>query len=279
MDSTYTLATDLYYIYDQGYAFPEWILNKTVWHQFAWNKTVVFYTGNLEEVRQLMKQREPCNIGMRRYYNESEMLRTFGWKNGAYKAGSPNIAVYCVAHVKINQLLVPVKVINLIGCALDSNEQPDAKIYNTKAKVLRFYKEMWKFALHASIHSTCSKIKIFNVGGGAFAGDYFDTFISDIFEPAFLPLITEFEKHGITVLGYDRAKKEFNGGFIPRIFNDPTEDISDTLYVNAWDPWAIIGNGNKNDKSLDGYFGRCSNMSVLGWSVTNPYIQYEYVNM
>jgi len=50
-----------------------------------------------------------------------------------------------------------------------------------------------------------------------------------------------------------------------------TEDTTpaDTLYINAWDPWSIIGNGNAADGSLDGHWGRNSNMSVLGWSMTN----------
>lgn len=69
-------------------------------------------------------------------------------------------------------------------------------------------------------------------------------------------------------------KKQFNGGVIPNIFENESEDIENTLYVNAWDPWSIIGNGNGGDRSLDGCWGRCSNMSVLGWSVTNPTIQY-----
>jgi hypothetical protein len=44
--------------------------------------------------------------------------------------------------------------------------------------------------------------------------------------------------------------------------------------VNAWDPWSMIGNGNDRDNSLDGNWGRCSNMTVLGWSEANPFIKY-----
>jgi len=50
-----------------------------------------------------------------------------------------------------------------------------------------------------------------------------------------------------------------------------------TLYVNAWDPWSMIGNGNDRDGSLDGHWGRRSNMAVLGWSPTNPSIKYRAV--
>lgn len=47
-------------------------------------------------------------------------------------------------------------------------------------------------------------------------------------------------------------------------------DLDTTMYVNAWDPWSLIGNGNERDGSLDGFWGRSSNMAVLGWLPTNP---------
>ena len=51
------------------------------------------------------------------------------------------------------------------------------------------------------------------------------------------------------------------------------------MYVNAWDPWTIIGNGNENDNSLDGYWGKSTNMSVLGWFLTNPEMTFRPVLM
>jgi hypothetical protein len=41
-------------------------------------------------------------------------------------------------------------------------------------------------------------------------------------------------------------------------------------YINAWDPHSIAGNGNENDKSLDGYIGANSAISLLSWPPTNP---------
>lgn len=54
-------------------------------------------------------------------------------------------------------------------------------------------------------------------------------------------------------------------------------DLEETVLVNAWDPWSLIGNGNVFDNSLDGYWGRCSNMAVLGWLRTNPDMQFVAV--
>ena len=48
-----------------------------------------------------------------------------------------------------------------------------------------------------------------------------------------------------------------------------------TLFINAWDPWSMIGNGNKADKSLDGYWGSVSNMAYLGWPFTNFNLEKE----
>ena len=62
---------------------------------------------------------------------------------------------------------------------------------------------------------------------------------------------------------------------IPKLLFGPTfteELLKYTLFINAWDPWSIIGNGNDADNSLDGFWGRNSNLSVLGWSETNPYL-------
>jgi hypothetical protein len=49
---------------------------------------------------------------------------------------------------------------------------------------------------------------------------------------------------------------------------------SNILFINAYDPYSIVGNGNNKDNSLDGYFGRISAMSVLCWPFTNPFIKY-----
>jgi hypothetical protein len=88
-----------------------------------------------------------------------------------------------------------------------------------------------------------------------------------------MPIADLFYKYEIQIHGYDFEKKEFNGGMIPDILDDPEEDYKTTLYVNAWDPWSLIGNGNNRDRSLDGSWGRCSNMSVLGWYLTNPHMK------
>ncbi len=268
-------------LYLPGCAFPEWDLQEAMWPTHSFSETRVFYhrEDSLAEVKQLCLQREPCNIAMRRLYNEEGLEAAFGWRRGAYGTGSPNFAVYCHATVHTPERgFFQAHVLNLIGCALDHPSQPDFTVYDTPDKVRGFYQRIWRLALGAMRSLGKKKFQIYNVGGGAFAGRYGPSFTKEIFEPAFLPLLPEFKAAGIQVLGYDQGTRTFTGGFIPNCLNDlSAADLEEIVFVNAWDPWSLIGNGNEFDNSLDGYWGRCTNMAVLGWLRTNPAIQFVAV--
>lgn len=278
----YKNAKLLHTIYTPSYGFPEWVLDPTLWKSFEFDKTVVYHDkeDHIDDVRTIVLEREPCNIAMERLYDLDKLHEHFGWKYGAYGRSTseslmPNIAIYCKASVLRPSGYKKVHVINLIGYAFDTMEQPDYIYFHKKPieHLIEKYRNVWKKALAAAIDLKINKIKIYNVGGGAFAGPY-DNFIIDVFEPAFLPLLHEFEDCGIRVLGYDFNTKKFNGGLIPKILDADTDDI---LYVNAWDPWSLIGNGNSRDNSLDGFWGRYSNMAVLGSPLTNFSIKYRAV--
>lgn len=265
-------------IYCEGCEFPEWVVDKNLWDTYNFSDTIAFYHKEdiLEDVQRLALQREPCNIGMRRLYDGDTLHTTFGWKHGAYgEKQMPNFAVYCHANVYTETKgFFQAHVLNLIGCALDSSRQPDVQNYPTKESVIEFYSRMWRLSLESIQHLKKTKFHIYNVGGGAFAGPYGKEFIKDIFMPAFLPLLPEFEAAGIQILGYDVQINQFNGGYIPEYLNEPTHDFENTVYVNAWDPWSLIGNGNELDHSLDGAWGKSTNMSVLGWLQTNPVMKF-----
>ncbi len=282
MDNRLQDAIQLRQIYWGDCGFPEWVINSKLWNYHQFDKTVTFYhkQDSLEDVKRLTLEREPCNIGMRRLYDGDELQKGFGWKYGAYGLSTPetpmpNIAIYCNATVHTEKKgFFNTHVLNLIGCALDSPRQPDFQIYKTTESIIEFYRNMWNLALEAVKYLGKTKFQIYNVGGGAFAGKYGDEFTATIFEPAFLPLLPEFQNAGITILGYDFNTHEFTGGFIPDCLNEPTQDLDNTIYVNAWDPFSLIGNGNECDNSLDGWWGRCSNMAILGWLKTNPDMKF-----
>jgi hypothetical protein len=289
IDSCLSKARIIHGIYKPSYNFPKWNLDPKLWRTFEFYKTIVYYDkeDNINDVFKMVKEREPCNISMSRKFNKEELEEKFGWKYGAYSISTidklmPNIAIYCYATVLLSSGYKNVHVINLVGYAFDETNQPDYKYFKTKPNnhLVEKYNKMWQKAFYAASDlkrsNKIDKIKIFNVGGGAFAGPLQHNFIETIFEPAFLPLLPYFKREGIDVLGYDIHNKVFNGGYIPKILDNDI-DVENILYVNAWDPWSLIGNGNENDMSLDGYWGRCSNMAVLGWSETNPYINYRVI--
>lgn len=207
-----------------------------------------------------------------------------------------------------------VHLLHLIGCALDSPRQPDYRKYVfdltsclhsqpletclkqniQKTREIRenlnelknFYKRMWTYLpecvrLLAREGVNIQNVKFSNVGGGVFAGSLQgEIFNEQILEPIFSTVRSELlthgvhveggEVHGDTVTVPDRIPQdvwaEFDAG--------GQERLERILFLNAWDPWSILGNGNKGDNSLDGYWGRYSNISVLALPYINTMMNH-----
>ena len=304
-------------IYHKGYEFPKWV-NNTSLYKNDFTKTKVYYhkEDDFADVKRMAKEREPVNIAMSRLYIVDNMQNLFGWKQGAYgnydktKKLMPNIAIYCHARIykkeyktesrgiESDENFKKIHVINLVGIAFDNETQPDYKHYiqNTTfdkihknpqfiQNVQDAYKKMWKLCMTCAIdlknNGLIDGLHIYNVGSGAFYNRLQNDFIKDIFNPIYKEsLIDPCASHNIKLTGYTTTEK-FNqpDNHVPAIFFGLHKDTSErTLYVNAWDPWSIIGNGNSADGSLDGFFGRHSNMSVLGWSMTNPFMTFVECN-
>jgi hypothetical protein len=279
------VAKKIHSCYFPGFAFPEWVLDETLWknHDFASVKVLYHSQDNLHDVKRLITEREPCNIGMKRLYLNKKLQQEFGYEEGAYRLSTPeklmpNIAVYMRATVKLQRGFQKVHVIHLIGAAFDHPYQPDFIYFRDKPieDIIAFYTNMWRLAFEALYISGCKNLQIYNVGGGAFAGPYSGRFTRDIFEPSIKSLLPLFERYEKQILGYNPSTHQFTGGFIPDCLE--TAELESTLFVNAWDPWSLIGNGNQRDKSLDGYWGRVSNVGVLGWLPTNPSITFHSVS-
>lgn len=298
-------ATNLRECYENQCKFPSWCINPDLFKEFEWNDTVVYIPDNapLNDISKLVYRREPTNIAnpIKKEYDPERLYEYFGYERGVYTADKPNIAIYCHAHVvpttpsKRDSTpslddLIKVKVLNLIGLALDSPTQPDYQKYiDSEGKIIdindvvEFYKTMWSHVRQCvKDHPEIKIVKIYNVGGGAFAGPLKRTFVTSVFVPAFKETKAYLEDNGIEIQGdnmvYDQYGNENleGGGFIPNVLNQYTQaDLDEILFINAWDPWSIIGNGNFFDPSLDGFWGRCSNMSVLGWTGTNPHMTYQ----
>jgi len=87
------------------------------------------------------------------------------------------------------------------------------------------------------------------------------------------------KKKNLNLLPFEMDKKNFiniNEDIYDLI--EKTQNLDKVLFVNAWDPYSLVGNGNNMDNSLDGYFGRISAMSILCWSITNLKIKFIGTN-
>lgn len=303
----------LYSIYkkDKNVSFPKWILDYFNWNKFKFNETIVLYDNDsiFEDVKNMVKYRHPINIGMdtNYYYDDEKLLNIFNYKESYYMKSTldnlkPNIAIYCHASVKINDTFYYVHIINLVGYAFDIHIQPDFIYYENKKKngtltdnnikndlILR-YRKIWLKACIIAKKLNLNKIVIYNVGGGAFTNllSYFGigNFTEEIFINSFYnnnihsDIITPKQfclKYNINIdIGFDiNTGLTLQNKLIPNYITQ--NNINTTLYVNAWDPHSILGNGNESDNTLDGYWGRCSNISVLGWEFTNNKIKYNKI--
>jgi len=197
---------------------------------------------------------------------------------------------------------VNIHIINSVGLALDSPHQPDHKllvknnVINKPLYTIELKKILNKIVACFKYLRSVKKIPLkeilfTGVGMSAFSGGYL---VQDIFMKVFLDILQENreyrEKHKVgfhylsfrysnpqikSVYEMDGLESEYGKEIIGDITTYPflkTTNTSEILFVNAWDPWSLPGNGNFRDQSLDGYVGRRSAISCLCWPQTNSYM-------
>lgn len=279
----------LYKIYHSKYKPPDWILKPKIWSELEFKESIIFYNkkDKLEDVVKVSIEREPVNIEMKRFYNRNELYSTFGWKFGYYeryynnhKKLAPNISIYAKTPVKIGNINRTAHVLNLIGYAFDSSDQPDYKYFKNKSLsiLLNRYVKVWKYAFICAKLKKLKQIHITAVGGGNFLPKNIsgNNFTKYILKPAVEKAqISEDKSKRIKLIW--TSYPEF---IIPHSFSKiPQKEMDKTLYINAWDPFSMVGNGNSGDNSLDGFWGRSSALVALCWSLSNPYIKYYPCNL
>ena len=285
----------LFAAYSPRYAPEAWVKEPAELAKLDWGAVRVYHNSadDIAQVELVATQREPTNIAMERLYDADKLEALAGYRWGAYGLSTPerlmpNIAIYCVTPVvQGGKRLDRVHVINLIGYAFDSRHQPDMAYFggglkdkkrqplNTEALKLA-YAKMWAYAFAAALQHGLTCIQAFGVGSGAFRPDCVGeaAFLRDYVDGA-IEVARGMVPHAEGI-----AVRRDDGFFIPNgLFAASAEDIATTLYVNAWDPWSMVGNGNARDRSLDGYWGRSTAMAPLCWPKTNPAISYEAVQM
>ena len=239
----------------------------------------------------------------REYYTKNETL-------------APNFGVFCTTRVKIpddldeygdlaDTYLDNVNVFNAIGYAFDAHTQPDYEYFIYKGnhgELPERYRELFRRVYQCAADHKMNKVVMALVGANNFAKLYLDNnggygatdgpdhFQRSVWAPALLAVMQEFPDIETVMMGAEKAKafrlpgtdleKMADTGDFPKNAANMSEQERDkTLFVNAWDPWSIVGNGNVEDPSLDGWMGQVSMMALLCWPLTNNLINYKRVDV
>lgn len=280
-------------VYHAGYAIPSRSVDMLKRGQLPLEDAMILAgKGEPQDaVVRLATQRVPANIEGHDLFYPDRMQRTFGWSRPYYDEFyeatgrlPPNIATACKTPLWTNDDPIPVlvNVVNLVGVALDSPLQTDYKFLATKVatNAQRFHiikerlQQQWMFMLAAAQVFNASEIYVKKVGGGVFSNflqDLCGESYSELYEQSIAPAREAAKRLGIRLL---EPKFMHSQLLVPDEIPALAKkgDASKLLFVNAWDPVSLVGNGNCDDRSLDGAFGCYSAMGVLCWPVTNPHM-------
>lgn len=288
-------------VYRKGAAFPSWALKCYQKNYCKYSPSVKVYydeNSNVEVVKSLVTMREPVNIEMKRLYDEGKMERYFGWKTGYYGthyslhgSPAPNVAIYCLTPVQTgDNSFLDAHILNATGLAFDSPDQPDYKYYirdGRQTQVPLVYERLFTKIFVCAKEMGLDHVVMSLVGANNFAKLYRDTggkgpayFQETVWVPVLKRVMKRFRQCTVSLMGGSQSRaqqlmvKVPNLGDFPRCVRNVAH--TKTLFVNAWDPWSIVGNGNAMDNSLDGYMGRCTMMGLLCWPPTNPNITFGF---
>ncbi|CAK9013303.1 unnamed protein product [Durusdinium trenchii] len=181
------VAQRLREVYEAKFAFPSWScerLGEGSLEVYAQSVTVYYPQGaQLAEVKRLVREREPVNIGMKRRYDQQKMQEYFGYATGAYGRLSsserlgPNLAVYCRTPMRApDGRERDVHVINVIGFAFDKTQQPDYQYFlnhddedGRRAELVKKMSQMWEYIYFCAHEKKLKCVRLSQVGGGAFS--------------------------------------------------------------------------------------------------------------
>lgn len=286
----------LFSTYDDGYEPPEWTKKPSI---TLMKQCKVFYNkkDKISDIKRLVKEREPVNIAMNRYYNQTELNKHFKFKKGYYgtcppsknSVSPPNFIVYTPTQVKTNKKnYKKIHILNAIGLAFDSKKQRDYKDYMKLSKkylgqsekhkysCANFYKNLFTLIFEIAIYLKKKNIVMSLVGANNFAILWHGgpiQFKREIWFPVFKFVRDMYPSIKVMFMG---TNNDGDLGYFPDILEHPKikMKLNSVLFVNAWDCWSIPGNGNTMDHSLDGFIGRHTQIGVNGTSLTNPYLEY-----
>lgn len=292
------VAAKMHSIYSPGYPFPDWSLQSLRRGELGdlTPETKVYYPSfeqpRLQQVKELTREREPVNIEMRREYDKEKLRKAFGYSEGAYGRAPqgelmPHIAIYCETPIRRQsaetESYMTMRVINAIGMGFDTKQQLDYQHFMggdglTPDKWEKLKDRMtwtWVFIFNCAKSQGLKRIYNCMVGGGYFAQflNKHDIYSYEkLYNETFQPVRAKYSDIEVFDL---REIFDLDKMLRP----DNRQIMRESLLVNAWDPWSMVGNGNNRDDSLDGKMGRLSAMAVLCWTHTNPDMKFVPVDM
>ncbi len=310
-------ARALFEIYEAACRPPEWALEfaaSPAYNSFAKATAVLSFDRRADLVREVVERREPVNIGMHRRFDAGLLRARFGYDRAGYvsayerslTAGAPalppNIAILCRTPVGSAQGRV-VDIINATGFAFDDPRQVDYRYFALGGRLPELrakLRAVFGLIFAAALYRRKATLVLSLVGGGAFSAHFpggAAEYLASYFFPALrdawaqLPPAARPARVGLMgnpsraqlaqlaaacegVLTTTAATTTFACGVVPDILSAH----EDALFVNAWDPCSIVGNGHAADNSLDGAIGRCTALAFLSFPPTNPHIQIMDAN-
>ena len=281
-------------LYHAAYRPPSWSIQQLHALRQRADATVFYHAfDDVCLVKRLVAFREPVNIGAQ---NVGCTLGPWGKTPYTYSGGTdpPNFAIYCRSPVYWGGMFYGnLHLLHSIGYAFDTPAQLDYQHLirgkppdEIRACLVAKYERVFALVFACAHRKRCSHIALGLVGAGFFAEKYpggQPAFNKDVWRPALKTVRTRPFNQGIRVrILADREVPTYGAslGFFPTEAVAAAQKkaaLHDILFVNAWDPFSMVGNGNGADNSLDGWMGRSSASAYLCWPLTNPAITYDRV--
>jgi len=280
-DECYQRALSLQCSYLEGPGLADWVLqslSKGMLQDYA--RTAVVYHAAADDkasVEQMVRQREPCNVGMERRYDPDVLEAKFGYRFGAYASSTkeklmPNIAIYCRTPLYVGGVSVDVHVINSVPYFFDAASEPDYQYFfpieDAKwAELVLRMKRLWSIIFECARHLSLKVIFLPDLSGSAssklLAAPRDFARLREESLPAVHALYAEVDLRPMPELSW--------------IFSDEGKaTLSQSLFVNDWNPWSLVGNGGVESASG---LAAASALPVLCWPMTNPFLRYQALSL
>ena len=283
---------------EKGYNPPMWIGKVDLGHYLS--RTVVYFDTTYMSAKKLVDMKEPCRIEGYRRYNKKRFHDFFSYSESPLSPKIEDvIATYTLTPLKLlpnsgsskqDDEFVDIKILSIAWPHLEDSTLPDfSSLYDVPSVAER--ENLLRIHLHKIFSKIIRCMKREKLGIAIFGDLDIDRSIRvarKTFGIDFVAIMDEVFRHYFVGSHFSESRSIGSTHLpTPRVMTGSLVDAINTireagnlekvLFINSASPVALLGNGNEMQNSTDGYFGRMTAISVLGWGVTNPDIRYEFV--